>query len=71
MREFITKRILYIFIGGVALLSTVDYFVYSTEVEVGLLDIGRFILNNAILMGVVVAAYILLKYLQTRGTSRK
>jgi hypothetical protein len=71
MKEYISKKVLTLIIGGIVLLTVVDYFVYSNEIEVGLLDIGSFILNNTILMGFVLLAYILLKFIITRGTSKK
>ncbi len=67
----LNKRVLAIFFGAIALLTTIDYFVYSTEIEVGLGDIGGFILNNTILVGLILIAYLLMKYIQSRRNTPK
>ncbi len=67
--RYLSKKILTIFFAGIVILTTIDYFVYSSAYEVSFANVIGYFLNNTVLLGLILIAYLLMKYFQDRGSA--
>lgn len=69
--KYLNKRVLAAYAIGIIVLTVIDFFVNVAVGPIGFEQLFSFIAYNTVLVTLVLAAYVVMKYLQDRGKASK